>query len=43
MPPTTFFQCRKYSVESQVFSDKARGFQHVNINVILYGKEKLEQ
>ena len=34
-----FFQCRKYSVERQVFNDTVRGFQSLNINVILYGNE----
>ena len=28
-----FFQCRKYSVESQVFKYTVRGFHHLNINV----------
>ena len=32
-----FFQCRKYTVERQVFNDKVRGFQPLNINVILNG------
>ena len=31
------FQCRKVSVERQDFNDKVRGFQPLNINVILYG------
>ena len=34
-----FFQCRKYSVERQVFNDTAIGFHPLNINVILYGNE----
>ena len=34
-----FFQCRKYSVERQVFNDTVRGFHHLNINVFLYGNE----
>ena len=35
-----FFQCRKYSVERQVFNDTVIGFQPLNFNVILYGNEK---
>ena len=31
-----FLQCRKYSIERQVFNDTVRGFQHLNLNVILY-------
>ena len=34
-----FFQCRKYSVERQVFNDTVIGFIPLNINVILYGTE----
>ena len=34
-----FFQCRKYSVERQAFNATIRGFQPLNINVILYGNE----
>ena len=32
-----FFQCRKYSVERKMFNDTVRGFQPLNINVILNG------
>ena len=31
-----FFQCRKYSVERQVFNDTVIGFYPLNINMILY-------
>ena len=31
------FQCRKVSVERQDFNDTVRGFQPLNINMILYG------
>ena len=34
-----FFQCRKYTVERQVFNDTVRGFHPLNINVILNGNE----
>ena len=34
-----FFQCRKYSVERQVFYDTIRGFWPLNINTIIYGNE----
>ena len=34
-----FFQCRKYSVERQVFNDIVRGFHPLNINVILNGNK----
>ena len=34
-----FFQCRKYSVERQVFNDTVVDFHLLNINVILYGNE----
>ena len=34
-----FFQCRKYSVERQVFHDTIRGFWPLNINMIIYGNE----
>ena len=30
-----FFQCRKYSVERQVFNDTVIGFHPLNINTIL--------
>ena len=33
------FQCRKCSVERQVFNDTVIGFHPLNINVILYGNE----
>ena len=36
-----FFQCRKYSVERQVFNDTVICFHPLNINVILYGNEYL--
>ena len=32
-----FFQCRKYTVERQVFIDTVRGFHPLNINMILNG------
>ena len=34
-----FFQCRKYTVERQVFTDTVSGFKPLNINVILYGNK----
>ena len=34
-----YFQCRKYSVERQVFNDTVMGFRPLNIHVILYGNE----
>ena len=34
-----FFQCRKYSVERQVFNNTVIDFHPLNINVILYGNE----
>ena len=34
-----FFQCRKCSVEIQVFHDTDGGFHPLNISVILYGNE----
>ena len=34
-----FFQCRKYTVERQVFNDTVRGFHPLHINVILNGNE----
>ena len=34
-----FFQCRKYSVERQIFNDTVIGFHPLNINVIIYGNE----
>ena len=34
------FQCRKYTVERQVFNDTVSGFHPLNINVILTGNKK---
>ena len=34
-----FFQCRKYSVEKQVFNGTVIGFHPLNINMILYGSD----
>ena len=41
MHPTTYFNVGKTCVERRVLSDTVGGVQPLNINVILYGNEKL--
>ena len=35
----SFFHCRRYTIERQVFNDKVRMLQPLSINLILFGNE----